>query len=87
MNREQQEQIGFIVMWVKDWQVGFEFAVAKALGRNVELTPHQRYQMENMAWFAHMALKECEELGLDPSLVLTEAMITHANEWRAELAA
>ena len=83
MNKQQQEQLGFMVMWVKDWQVGFELSVTKANGQDLELTRHQRHQIESLKWYAFMAESECKDLGLDPAIVLTDTMLQHANEYQA----
>lgn len=82
MKRKQQEQIGFMVMWAGQWREGFELKLAQTLDR-MELNAKQRSRVEEVPWLAHMALRECEALGLDASLVLSDTLIDYANEYRA----
>jgi len=83
MNKQQQEQVGFMTMWVSQWQVGLDLAHARTHKR-LAPSKHEQFQIDSMDWHAYMARKECLELGMDPETVLQPALITCADRWYAD---
>ena len=82
MNKQQQEQVGFMVMWASQWQVGLDLAHAQ-IGERLAPSHHEQFQIDHKDWHAYMARKECLELGLDPKVVLSAALIICADRWHA----
>lgn len=71
ITKTQQETIGFMLMWSGSF--------IRAL--------HHDYNDKNLDWYAHMAVKECNELGMDAAAVLGDAYITCANRYNNRRAA
>ena len=80
MNKEKQEQVGFMVMFANQWAVALDLAVRNKL----EVTDSVRHRIDNLDWYAFMARKECLDLGLDPEIVLQPALIKCADRWYAD---
>lgn len=77
MNKQQQEQISFMVMFSNQWAVALDLACRGKL----EATENERYKIDQLDWYAYMARRECLELDLDPELILQPALIKCADRW------
>lgn len=71
ITKTQQETIGFVLMWSNCFM--------RAL--------HHNHNDNKLDWYAHMAVKECNELGMDAAAVLGDAYITCANRYNNRRAA
>lgn len=71
ITKTQQEKIGFLLMWSNDFM--------QAL--------HHGKDLQRMNFYAHMAVEQCEELGMDAAAVLGDAYITCANRYNNRRAA
>lgn len=80
MNKQQQEQLGFMFMWSNDWAVALDLACRDTLA----VGDIERHKIDNLDWYAFMARKECLELGLDPEITLQPALIKCADRWYAD---
>jgi len=79
MNKEQQKKLSFAFMWYGDWKQTLHSD--KADMSYDEMVDRE----ETMQWYAHMAVRECYELGLDPELLFNSNLIRHAWEYRNEV--
>ena len=71
ITKTQQETIGFMLMWSN--------CFIQAL--------HHGKDLQRMNWYAHMAVKECNELGIDAAATLGDAYIECANRYNNRRAA
>jgi len=79
MNKEQQKKLSFAFMWYGDWQKTFH-AGWQGLSFK-EMIDRE----ETMQWYAYMAVRECDELGLDAELLFNSSLIRHAWQYRNEV--
>lgn len=78
ISKKQQQTIGFMVMWAKD----FAEALNMANVPNIDDDEFAKL-IDKRDWYAHMAVSECEAAGMDPLIVLNEAMVRCADYYRA----
>ena len=71
ITKTQQQKIGFMLMWSNNFM--------QAL--------HYDKNIHSMDFYAHMAVQECEQLGMDVAAVLGDAYITCANRYNNRRAA
>ena len=79
MNKEQQKKLSFAFMWYGDWKQTLH---SDRAGMSYDEMVDRE---ETMQWYAYMAVKECEEIGLDAELLFNNTLITQAWEYRNEV--
>ena len=79
LSNNQYENLRFVLMWHADWKKALHTDTAGMSYQ--EMLDHD----EHMQWYAHMAVKDCEEAGLNPDLLLSHTLIGHAWEYKNEV--
>lgn len=79
LNKEQQQDLSYVFMWYGSWKQKLH-----ADTRNMSNDEFIEYE-EWMQWYAYMAVKDCEELGLDADVLLGSALTSHAWEYKNEV--
>lgn len=79
LNKEQHKELGYVFMWYADWKTDLH---TNTSGMTMdEMVEHE----EIMQWHAYMAVKDCDELGLDAELLFSPTLIGHAWEYKNEV--
>ena len=79
MNKGQQKKLSYAFMWFGMWKETLhsdraDMSYDETIGRE-----------ETLQWYAYMAVRECDELGLDAELLFNNTLITQAWEYRNEV--
>ncbi len=79
LSKKKYESLRFVLMWHNDWK--------KALHTDTKGMSYQEMldHEEHKQWYAHMAMQDCEEAGLNPDLLFSHTLIGHAWEYRNEV--
>ena len=76
LNIKQYEKLRFALKWHADWDKAFR---TNPQGMTDEdMADHE----EVMEWYAHMAVKECDDAGLDAELLFNSTLIGQAWEYK-----
>ena len=79
LNKEQQQELSYIFMWYGNWKENLH-ADTSNMSLD-ELEERERW----MEWYAYMAVRDCDDLGLDAGILFSKALIGQAWEYENEV--
>ncbi len=79
LNKEQHKKLSYVFMWYAQWEKELHADTG-----NISYDEMMK-RLEEMQWYAYMAVKDCDELGLDADRLFSSTLIGHAWEYKNEV--